>query len=258
MRTDIVDLHGFYASSLGTAAAALIIEQLRAAWPDERGCRVAGFGYCEPFLKAFPDAERTIAMAPAGQGVIRWPTGEPNRASLVAEHHWPLPDASVDRLLIAHGLEETGKPQQLMREAWRVLSDQGRVIIIASHRRGAWSMVDSTPFAAGRPYLNGQLKRLLVDAMFTPARVARALYLPPLQTRIVVRAANSWEKTGALLWPWLGGILLIEARKDLARPATRALRAQRRLTAPSRPAFAQPSSRDRNNLPDFRNDSIER
>ncbi|MEO0398336.1 MAG: methyltransferase domain-containing protein [Pseudomonadota bacterium] len=244
MRTDILDLHGFYASSLGEAAQGFIAEQVRAAWPDEKGLRFAGFGYAEPYLSLFPAAERSLALAPAGQGVIRWPVGAANRAALVAEHHWPLPDASIDRLLIVHGLEETAKPRSLMREAWRVLSDQGRVIIVAAHRRGAWSMVDSTPFAAGRPYLNGQLKTLLSDAMFAPIGVARALYFPPLGARYVVRASRAWERTGALLWPWLSGVLLIEASKDMARPAATPLRVQRRLPAPPRPAFPQPATRD--------------
>ncbi len=219
MRTDILNVYGFYASPLGETAAGFIRDQIAAAWADHAGARVAGFGYAEPYLSGFPDAERTIALAPEGQGVVHWPQGEKSRAALVADHHWPLPDASVDRLLIVHGLEEASKPVRLMREAWRVLADGGRIIVVVGHRRGAWAMVETTPFAAGRPYLRGQLVRLLNETMFEPSNIASALYFPPFGARYLLRAANAWEAAGGRLWPWLGGVLMVEAKKRIAQGA---------------------------------------
>lgn len=213
MRTDILDVYRFYDSPLGRTATAFVQNQLTAAWPDCAGRRVAGFGFAEPYLAAFADAERVIALAPEAQGVVHWPRDARNRASLVHDHHWPLPDASIDRLLVVHGLEEASKPLRLMREAWRVLANDGRMIVVVGHRRGAWSMIDTTPFAAGRPYLRGQLIRLLSDSMFESTSVASALYFPPFGARFLLRAANAWEAAGARLWPWLGGVLMVEARK---------------------------------------------
>ena len=73
MRTDILDYHDFYRTPLGVAAAAFINARLIEAWGDARGCRLAGFGFANPFLSAFDQAERRLALAPGGQGVIRWP-----------------------------------------------------------------------------------------------------------------------------------------------------------------------------------------
>ncbi len=226
MHTDILELYGFYRTPLGGLARRLIGDQLRAAWADHKGMRIAGFGYAEPYLKAFSQAERVLAMAPAGQGVVRWPNGERNRATLVEDHHWPLPDASIDRLLVVHGLEEAGKPRRLAREAWRVLADDGRVIFVVGHRRGAWTMVDNTPFAAGRPYLRGQIERLLTGTLFQPLNYSTALFFPPTNARFVLRAATALERTGARIWPWFGGVILIEAQKHMAQPVARPLRAQ--------------------------------
>ena len=274
MRTDILDLIAFYESGLGRTARDFIGARIAEAWADHARLRIAGFGFVNPYLGDLAAADRTIALAPAGQGVARWPSrvaddaddavpdefrpdganpggadpdsAEPttpprpvvgNRAALVAEHHWPLPDASIDRLLIVHGLEETAKPQRLMREAWRVLADDGRLIIVAAHRRGVWSLTDATPFSAGRPYFKGQVERLLQESMFRPEHWAAALHFPPVNARFMLRAARAWERAGARLWPFLSGVVMVEATKDMASPIAR--------VAPARvvragPALARP------------------
>lgn len=248
MRTDILDYHEFYRTPLGAAAAEFVSARLVEAWGDASGCRVAGFGFANPFLSEFDKAERRLALAPGGQGVIRWPAQGKNAAALVGEHAWPLPDASLDRLLIAHGLEESPDPRRLMREAWRVLADDGRIIIIASHRRGLWSIVETTPFAAGRPYLKGQLDRLLREAMFDGARWNAALYFPPVKSRFMLRSARAWERAGARVWPGLSGVLMVEATKDLAVPAGVVRSARERVRRPAvavRPAGVPRQSTER-------------
>jgi SAM-dependent methyltransferase len=171
---------------------------------------------------------------------MAWPQGEKNRAGLVEENRWPLPDSSIDRLLIVHGLEEASDPRRLMREAWRVLAPEGRLIIVAAHRRGLWSVIDTTPFAAGRPYLRRQLDDLLQAAMFRALSWQGALYFPPFGARFLLRAASAWERAGAKLWPGLGGVLMVEAVKELLAPVGKVQRARVRTLRPSvaRPAAA--------------------
>lgn len=239
MRTDILDLHAFYESALGAAARGFVAARIAEAWPDVARLRIAGFGHAAPYLEGFAGAERVLSLAPESQGVIRWPAGAANRAALVEEYSWPLPDASLDRLLVVHGLEEAGEPRRLMREAWRVLANDGRLIIVAAHRRGLWSMIDSTPFAAGRPYLKRQLNRLLSDAMFRALAWSGALHFPPFGTRVLLRAANAWERAGARAWPAFSGVLLVEAGKELLAPVKSVQRARVKALRPAaRPAPA--------------------
>ncbi|MEM9494889.1 MAG: methyltransferase domain-containing protein [Pseudomonadota bacterium] len=219
MRTDILEFHEFYQSPLGRMAERFIGERLQEAWPSMARLTLAGFGYATPYLKFFDDADARLALAPGGQGVMRWPRSGANAAGLVCEDHWPLPDASVDRLIVVHGLEEAAAPRRLMREIWRVLTDDGRVIIVAAHRRGLWSTVDATPFAAGRPYLKRRLNALLQDAMFRANAWSAALYFPPVQSQFLLRAARAWERTGTRAWPGLGGVIMVEAQKELMAPA---------------------------------------
>ena len=236
MRTDILDFHEFYRAPIGSMARDFIADRLIEAWGDGSRLSIAGFGYANPYLEIFSGAKRRIALAPGAQGVIRWPADK-NASCLVGEGAWPLPDASLDRVLIVHGLEEAPEPHRLMREVWRVLSDDGRVIIIAAHRRGLWSMIDSTPFAAGRPYLKRQLNRLLQDAMFRARYWNSALYFPPLKARLLLRAASAFERAGARVWPGFSGILMLEAQKEMLAPAGLVRRAG---VAIARPAPAAP------------------
>ena len=96
---------------------------------------------------------------------------------MVDEAMLPLPDASVDDLLCVHCLEVAERAGPLLREMWRVLAPEGRLLIIVPNRRGLWARFDTTPFGHGRPYSRGQLERLLTDALFTPHAVdVRALH----------------------------------------------------------------------------------
>lgn len=243
MRTDILDFHEFYETPLGAAARESISARLAEVWGDGKGLEIAGFGYADPYLKSFSAAMRCITLAPGGQGVIRWPAGGANAACLSGEQEWPLPDACLDRVLIVHGLEEAPAPHRLMREVWRVLKDNGRVIIVAAHRRGLWSVIDTTPFAAGRPYLKRRLDGLLRDAMFRPRFWDAALFFPPFRSNLLLKAARTWERAGARVWPALGGVLLVEAEKDMLAPVGLVRPAGARIR---RPAIAAPQPSRRN------------
>src|SRR5690349_19402674 len=106
MTIDVIDLRNFYSQRIGIVARRLINRGIRARWPSAEGMRVLGIGYPTPYLGLFrEDSERCIAMMPAAQGVLKWPTARPTLAALVDEFSLPLPESSVDRILVVHALE---------------------------------------------------------------------------------------------------------------------------------------------------------
>ncbi len=216
MRTDVLDLERFYGSRLGEAAAGFLAARVSDAWGLCRRDVIAGHGYAEAVFDQMPlEARRLIHLAPAGRGVsARRREGE----CLVEDHRWPLASASVDKLLILHGLEEASRPRRLMREVWRVLKDDGSVILAVANRSGPWSIFETTPYSAGRPYTRGQIERLLDETMFRPTAWSRALCFPPAPARALVRSAAAWERAGEKLWPGLAGVLLVEAQKSAFAP----------------------------------------
>lgn len=160
MHTDIVDLRQFYHSELGRMAEQSVSSALASIWarlPEER---LLGLGYAVPYLERFrADTERTFAFMPAGQGAVNWPVADLSSTALVFDEELPLPDASIDRVLMVHSLEFAESPRETMKEIWRVLAPGGRLIIVVPNRRGVWAQMEHTPFGSGRPYSRGQLDR---------------------------------------------------------------------------------------------------
>ncbi len=229
MWVDVVDLRDFYASSLGQVAGRAVRARLRALWPDARDCRLLGLGYAPPFLRPFLDeAERVVAAMPMGQGVLHWPRGAPNQAVLVDECDLPFPDSFFDRILLVHALENAESLRPMLREVWRVLTDAGRMIVVAPNRRGIWARIERSPFAHGHPYSAGQLSRLLRDNLFTPSLADGALFVPPSRSRMVLGSASAWENLGQRLLPRFAGAVIMEATKQLYATPVETVRGRRR------------------------------
>jgi SAM-dependent methyltransferase len=156
---------------------------------------------------------------PARQGAIVWPAaGARCQSVLVDERRWPIPDASVDRLLAVHCLEQSGRVGPLLREMWRVLKPDGRLLIIVPNRRGVWSRLDFTPFGHGLPFSRAQLEAQLTDALFTPVEWSEALYFPPFDRRMLLRMAPAIERFGSRMSIGVAGVVIAQARKELVAP----------------------------------------
>ena len=119
MHLDVVDLRAFYyRTPLGRSAQRVLQEALRKLWPETRDLTVAGYGFAVPMLRPFlADARRVVALMPGPQGVMPWPTGGPNVGVLVEETRWPIAAGTVDRLIVAHGLETCDSPDALLPDA---------------------------------------------------------------------------------------------------------------------------------------------
>ncbi|CCG42995.1 conserved hypothetical protein; putative SAM-dependent methyltransferase [Magnetospirillum molischianum DSM 120] len=216
MWTDVVDLRDFYATGLGQTTRRLIGRQIRMFWPDVKGLRLLGLGFATPYLRVFlGEAERVIALMPASQGVLPWPLEGPGLTALADETDLPLPDRSIDRILMVHTLESAEQVRVVMREAWRVLADGGRLVVVVPNRRGIWSRLERTPFGNGRPFTMGQLTRLLRDNMFTPLNRGSALFLPPCTVPMLLRTAPALERIGQRWCEAFGGVVMIEAAKQI-------------------------------------------
>jgi len=206
----------FYGTACGAVTARLLRERLTLMWPELRGQSVLGIGFAAPYLRVWRDqAARSIALTPAQMGAARWPVGAPNLSCTAEEDALPFADLSFDRVLLVHGLEAAESARRLLRETWRVLKDDGRLLVVAPNRSGMWAYRESTPFGHGQPYSFGQIGRLLAASLYRVERRDTALYLPPSNRRLVLRSSRLLERTGREWLTRFGGVTITEAVKDL-------------------------------------------
>lgn len=254
MSLDIVDLREFYRNPLGQTVRHLLRTRVRRIWPDVKGETLLALGYGTPLLRPWlEEAHTVLAMTHKTMGVAYWPREGPNRACLTDLTNLPLPNESVDRVILLHALEAESDPDALLREVWRVLKGHGRALLIVPNRRGLWAHSDRTPFGTGRPYSAFQLRDTLRDHGFLVDRTWRSLYLPPLQARPVLAAADVLEKGLGWLLPGFGGLLVMEAGKQIYAPLlTKARNFKHRLVLPLPfpvPSGPMPTGRDLHDAP---------
>jgi len=236
---DARELSQFYKSAMGQRARRTIAAPLRQAWPKVKGLRLLGYGFTLPYLSLFmTEAERVIAVSPAEMGVIGWPKDK-RLSTLAEEDCLPFPDAFFDRVLVVHGLEEAQGLRPLLRQLWRVLAPEGKLLVVAPNRASLWAQVERSPFAKGRPFSRLELESLLKSALFEPEDWRRALYAPPLKSRALVGSGAGWERFGGRFLSGLSGVHIVQARKSLYAPATPAPAAQPALQTRLKPAATE-------------------
>ena len=135
MYLDVTDLRDFYVTPLGQIVRRILLARLRTRWRRVEGETVIGLGFATPYLGAFRgEALRVGAFMPVQQGALAWPHDAARQAVLVEEDELPLSDSSVDKLLAIHCLESAERVGPMLREIWRVLAPQGRIILVVPSR----------------------------------------------------------------------------------------------------------------------------
>jgi SAM-dependent methyltransferase len=211
MSQEVHALPAFYTSPPGEAARWVLAQALAGFWPALPRMEVAAVGWGQPYLPLWhSEAARCLALVPEP---VAEGTAAP--AAVMPELTLPLPDLSLDRILLIHALEHVERPDALLRECWRVLRENGRLLVVVPNRVGWWSLTDHTPFGQGRPYSRGQIGRLLRSRLFTVERREHALFVPPFTSRWALAGTRLWEAAGRRAFPRFGGVIIAEARKEV-------------------------------------------
>jgi SAM-dependent methyltransferase len=181
MRPHADDLQRYYASPVGQRVQARISKLLLPLVAQRTQDRLLGLGYCGPYLEAMHGkVERVLLAHPALQGSAPWPEGKPNCVVQVDDKSLPFGDAMFDQVIAIHALEYAEPVRRTLREIWRVLSPQGRLLLVVPNRTSLMALLDNSPFGNGRPFSIAQMKQLLRDALYTPLVQKECLALPGL------------------------------------------------------------------------------
>lgn len=223
VRQNVIHLQKFYTRPLGLAALGMAMRRVTSLWPIEAssGQDVLGFGYAAPFIAPYiSTAKKVILAMPGGQGAMVTESRRGNITCLTEEDSLPFPPASFDRIIVAHGLEDSPCVAELMDEFWRIMKPEGRLMIICVNRSGLWARSDSSPFGHGRPFSRSQLSKLLSAAKFIPEAWAGALYVPPSKRLMQRGTVRAFERFGETVWPRFSGLVLVQAVKRLYADTT--------------------------------------
>ena len=140
----------------------------------------------------------------------------------------PFQSDAVDAVLLPHTLERVAEPEQVLREAERVLRGEGHLLVLGFHPWGAWGLrryLRPTPPWSGRFLSLGRLKEWLMVLGFEIVSVRHLLFRPPWQQRtLLVRSAF----LDRLAWRLTAGAYVIVAKKRVFSMTP--LKASRRAT----------------------------
>ena len=226
-------LRDYYRTPQGRHVSMWLRRALTAFWVRAPNASNAAIGYAPPLLRA-DDQLHALALMPMRLGPQTWPKKGPVRTALVDSRALPVQNVQLDRLLLIHALEFDPNPSRLLDECWRVLDGSGRLMVMVPNRNGLWARAERTPFGHGRPYSRGQLRHLLQEHGFTPVAARTILFTPPAASGRFLGMGPQIERIGRNWFPGIGGVLMIEAEKNLYAPAGQAGR-QRAL----KPAIAR-------------------
>ena len=217
MRPNVVSLRQFYSSRLGRKIKQRLRQIVMERWPDHAQEVIVGVGYAVPVLRVLERAKPASLMAlmPASQGAIYWPVHSENHSVLGDEMMPPFAPSTVHRVVMLHAFEHVARPKELLQVYWQMLAPGGRLLLIVPNRRGYWASFGNTPFARGTPYTLSHIKELLAEVQFTVRDNLTALYAPPTSSAFWLRAWQTCESLGRALFPGIGGVLVIDAEKQI-------------------------------------------
>jgi len=134
----------------------------------------------------------------------------------------PVASDSVDLVILMHHLSNTAEPHAILREAFRILIPEGKLIIIDFNPISLWGMrnffqswLEHVPFK-GHFYTAKRIDDWMRLLGFEQNRLYRAGYLPPIQKPSVNRHLG-WLEKGMRKWfPRFGALNLMVYSKSIS------------------------------------------
>lgn len=204
--SDRKDIEYWWQSPLGQLLLSVereIISQLDEPLPGYFFVQIGGNESCLPTV--------------SNRACSQWRIGR--KADLRAEpESLPFRSNSIDNLLLQHVLERSRDPHQLLREAERVLSADGKIILCCFNPFSLWglrrlfSWQDSPPWD-GHFFSQTRIRDWLALLNFEVTEQHKMLFRPPFRHSRWLQGSLFMERWGRRLWPWLGGVSVMVAAK---------------------------------------------
>jgi SAM-dependent methyltransferase len=219
MRIHLGKIERFYKSDLGKqayrAVSSCLQSLLDSAGTKQKTCVASAASFA--YMPQLEEMKRLALQVFHEQD--SWPIEGKGHYIVADRYHWPYRAEESDFIVMIHDLEFAEEPEQYLREAWRVLKGEGRLIIAFPNRSGKWARYDNTPFGLGYPHTLDQMEKLLAGAHFAIDKIDQCLFHPPANPQSYI--GRIWreiiEKVG-LYCLFQPGIYVICASKHIYAP----------------------------------------
>lgn len=238
-------IHNWFCTPLGCTvveAECRLLSQRLACFYARHVLQVGGFGR----------GQRPALFRDARQWVLDdWPGGPVDiAASPVA---LPFQNETMDVIVLIHQLEFSDNPHQILREAERVLSPEGHLLILGFNPFSLWGLryLFSNRRCGGPPWAGHYRSQARIEDWITLLGLEiehkeRLYFRPPLNNSATLARLRRLEEIGPRYLRWIGGIHLTIGQKRVAG-MIRARPVRRPRLRVIRGALGQPSSRSRVN-----------
>ena len=130
----------------------------------------------------------------------------------------PFKYRSLDTLLLVHVIEFSVDPHQVLREAERVLVDDGILVLCCFNPWSLWGLRRLFSFNAAPPwqghfFSQTRIKDWLALLNFEVVAVERLVFQPPVQSERWLTRLMKIERVGRRLWPVFSGVSILVATK---------------------------------------------
>lgn len=145
----------------------------------------------------------------------------------------PFKSDSIDQLLIQHMLEFAEQPHQLLREADRVLAEDGKIIVFCFNPMSLWGLKrlfnrrKKFPWQ-GHFFSRMRLKDWLVLLDYDVVESRSIVFQPPMRRSKMLQRFAAFAALGQRFWPYFGAVTVLVAKKRSV------------IITPIRPAWKQP------------------
>lgn len=136
----------------------------------------------------------------------------------VDQQFLPLKSESVDQLVLAHALEFADTPHQLLREADRILTEDGSMVLFVFNPLSLWGLRRLFSWRGKQPWRGHFFSRWrLTDWLtlldFEVVERRAFMFQLPVNRRGKRSASKFLASFGPRFWPYFGAVTVIVAKK---------------------------------------------
>jgi SAM-dependent methyltransferase len=216
--TSAQELKTFYESPIGITACKILRSHLTKILGTPKKEKILGIGFTLPFLPVFESNNHCISFLVPELGVAQ--TSSDIESVIIDEGLLPLRNETIDKVIIAHTLENIERLDDLLAQIWRILKPNGKILIISTNESGFWRNT-KTPFSKGRAICCEEIATDLMVQKFYFVKTKKALFFPPIKFNQLAIFAEKYCRF--LLAPFCGVYIttatkLVFAPRDRGRP----------------------------------------